>query len=676
MENLGLAAMIVLGTTAVTAREEKLMGTMTREVILKFFTNIKINQCICIVTEESNDFLDFIFPIDYPTFHVNISLNLMKNSNPLDEPFEGYDWDTLFLVPINSGCLAFIVQTSDIKFMVKTFARLFHTPKSIYRSNRKYLYLPAKNVDFENVIKDLFQMREIDFMPDLVLAKLKIKEEERKIKNNILKFIKDDSHFADIELITHRFVGPRPGSSETVLLDTWTSSEGFTKKADLYPDKMSNLMGKELILCSLHYPPAAVINDIVDPPIYDGTEFRFMNEFSRTVNFSWKVLHKQDEWWGDVWDNGTGTGPVGYVSMDQADFGFSLLYLFDHEHHFMDFSTYYYHSSLTTALPKPKLLPEWQVIICPFNFDMWLAILISILISTAALLYTSKLSMRFLVIGKGDIIPSIYSTWTECGFRTMGLVVLQVPPDERDWSTPRYVPMRHLVTWLILFYFVVTTGYGGGLASVLTLPRFEPPIDTPAEMADRGSIWAGTSDNYIAFLKESTNPKLKIMGKHFYVLKEEALADIAETGKIGIALERMLGGNFVLPYYINERTMKNFRVMRDNYFSGHCAFYMRKGSPYMKHINIVVRNAREAGLFFYWEYLTVRLYMNARDQLAVSSSRQIEDPGRTPLRVSHGSLYLLLYGLVLAGITFVLEIAKQRYLKKKEKKLFRDIPVH
>ena len=66
---------------------------------------------------------------------------------------------------------------------------------------------------------------------------------------------------------------------------------------------------------------------------------------------------------------------------------------------------------------------------------------------------------------------TMYSSWIECAFRTSGLLVLQVPPDEREWSTPRYPPMRHLVTWLILFFFVVTTAYGGGLATVLTAPQ-------------------------------------------------------------------------------------------------------------------------------------------------------------------------------------------------------------
>jgi hypothetical protein len=73
--------------------------------------------------------------------------------------------------------------------------------------------------------------------------------------------------------------------------------------------------------------------------------------------------------------------------------------------------------------------------------------------------------------GEGRAVINMYSTWVECAFRTMGMLVLQVPSDERDFSTPRHVPMRHLVTWLILFYFVVTTGYSAGLASVLTLPR-------------------------------------------------------------------------------------------------------------------------------------------------------------------------------------------------------------
>jgi hypothetical protein len=76
---------------------------------------------------------------------------------------------------MDAGCLAFVVQTRNLKLLVQTFARLAHSPRSTHRANRMYLFLPS--VDFpENIfeadIEDLFRMRQIDFMPDLVIAKL------------------------------------------------------------------------------------------------------------------------------------------------------------------------------------------------------------------------------------------------------------------------------------------------------------------------------------------------------------------------------------------------------------------------------------------------------------------------------------------------------------------------
>jgi hypothetical protein len=71
--------------------------------------------------------------------------------------------------------MAFVVETADAHFMVKTFARLAHCPQSTHRANRKFLYLPsgqAPDDAFESSLKQMFATREIDFMPDLVVAKL------------------------------------------------------------------------------------------------------------------------------------------------------------------------------------------------------------------------------------------------------------------------------------------------------------------------------------------------------------------------------------------------------------------------------------------------------------------------------------------------------------------------
>jgi hypothetical protein len=95
--------------------------------------------------------------------------------NSVPAGFEAYTWDTFLLAPMDAGCLAFIVQTNDVMFMVKTFARLAHCPQSTYRANRRFLYLPSRQIPddmFEGIIKELFATREMDFMPDLVIAKL------------------------------------------------------------------------------------------------------------------------------------------------------------------------------------------------------------------------------------------------------------------------------------------------------------------------------------------------------------------------------------------------------------------------------------------------------------------------------------------------------------------------
>lgn len=88
--------------------------------------------------------------------------------------FEAYAWDTFFLAPMDAGCLAFIIQTSDVKLTVRTFARLAHSPRATHRANRMYLILPSVELPeniFEANIRELYRMRQMGFMPDLVIAK-------------------------------------------------------------------------------------------------------------------------------------------------------------------------------------------------------------------------------------------------------------------------------------------------------------------------------------------------------------------------------------------------------------------------------------------------------------------------------------------------------------------------
>lgn len=60
-----------------------------------------------------------------------------------------------------------------------------------------------------------------------------------------------------------------------------------------------------------------------------------------------------------------------------------------------------------------------------------------------------------------SIASSIILAW--------GLLLLQSPSEEK---APQYSPLRHLVTWLMVYFLLVNSIYSGGLASVLTVPRY------------------------------------------------------------------------------------------------------------------------------------------------------------------------------------------------------------
>jgi hypothetical protein len=73
------------------------------------------------------------------------------------------------------------------------------------------------------------------------------------------------------------------------------------------------------------------------------------------------------------------------------------------------------------------------------------------------------------MIGPNSQPHQRFSTVTDSAISSVGLLLLQVPDEERS---PQYVPQRHLLAWLMVFFLLINTIYSGGLASVLTVPRY------------------------------------------------------------------------------------------------------------------------------------------------------------------------------------------------------------
>jgi hypothetical protein len=84
--------------------------------------------------------------------------------------------------------------------------------------------------------------------------------------------------------------------------------------------------------------------------------------------------------------------------------------------------------------------------------------------------------------------------------------------------------------------------------------------------------------------------------------------------------------------------MQRLRVMKGDLYFSHTVYILRKGSPLESSINSMIQWVRDAGLFVFWEGLTVRKYMSTPRQISVINSRNEGDMGPTKLLLQHVSV--------------------------------------
>jgi hypothetical protein len=314
---------------------------MTNNIILSHFGNA---PCVGIVTEINPNIVDYI-PKSLFRFHIQIggkgedsSILNLQESDTLD--YASLDNGTLkfeeiLIDSLNAGCPVYVIQVSNPKAVIHCFARA--SRRAMFRANRQYLFLPvvkegsdipdSSNMEVENI----FTMKEMDYMPDLVVARVKPNVNKPKanavnvdhfykscnnksltfcnrsdtkqrecVGNSSSKIDRIMSSEFKIELLTHSFTGPK--GSKNLLLDVWIPGTdgcggGFLNSADLFYDKTRDVKGKELTLVTWDYPPFIILDFDSTPPVYDGIEFRVIREFMRYINStfrqvsqSWNIL--------------------------------------------------------------------------------------------------------------------------------------------------------------------------------------------------------------------------------------------------------------------------------------------------------------------------------------------------------------------------------------------------
>ncbi|GFG34956.1 hypothetical protein Cfor_06071, partial [Coptotermes formosanus] len=125
--------------------------------------------------------------------------------------------------------------------------------------------------------------------------------------------------------------------------------------------------------------------------------------------------------------------------------------------------------------------------------------------------------------------------------RTYTMLVNQSPTFVWDSNVPRHVPARHFVSWFQFLGEVISDTYNAGLASVLSTPRYEAPIETIENLASRNVIWAGNHVSWTWSIEEDDNPDLQTM-RNFRCLTNEQLNETGQRSEdMAFGIERLHG---------------------------------------------------------------------------------------------------------------------------------------
>nr|QRF71033.1 ionotropic receptor [Semiothisa cinerearia] len=575
-------------------------------ILKKFLFN---SYCITIVSDA---------PID---LHLNSLFTYIIPNRTVDELR-----DQLLEVS-ERGCSDYIVNMVDQVLFMTAFDKVSKIG-NIRRSDRKVILIPAPG---NQSVDAVFSMKEINNIANLLMI----------IPNNA-----SEQECQEIyDLVTHKFEGPDELVYELIkqpiLLDQWDTCKGeFKENANLFPHNMNNLFGKTVKVATFTYKPYVLLNvdTAITPTGRDGLEMRIVEEFCRWVNCSIQIL---DEWqgqWGEVYENGTGVGIMGSVVEDKADFGMGALYSWYEEFLHLDFSAAEIRSAVTCVAPSPRVLASWAMPLLPFTWNMWYAVLMTLLFASLGL-----------SMAKGSFDGTLITVF--------GVMISQSQKSaERNWR------VRRVTGWLLAAGLILVSAYGAGLASTFTVTNYEPSVDTIQDLVDRKMEWGATHDAWIFSITMSNEPLIKQLVSQFKIHSAEELKRKSFKRSMAFSIEKLPAGYFAIGDYLTQEALEDYTLMLEDFYYEQCVVMMRKSSPYTEKMSALIGRLHQSGLLLTWETQVALKYLNFKVQQEVKLSRLRSDVGFKPLDLHNVVGIFILYGIgvVLSILIFMVENASTK----------------
>nr|XP_045620084.1 glutamate receptor ionotropic, NMDA 2A-like [Procambarus clarkii] len=385
-------------------------------------------------------------------------------------------------------------------------------------------------------------------------------------------------------------------------------------------------------------------------PLDDCRDTELRTSF-RKVTTSFDVHEVINRTWG-VETNGTFTGTIGLLQREEMDFS-TLTVPTANRLRVVEFLNAYPADTLSITSLKPTLLPKSLALIRPFEGEVWVALLVSV-VMWGVTLWLMERAWQWVAGGRQVALNTTF-------LYAWGALLQNLPSEPSvNFSS------RMLVGWWLVFCLIVTTGFSSSLMAHLTVQGRSRPLKTFQDLVNQPGWRWGTppwilSEAVVDYFVKHPNPAVNQVYQKMEVIREDEPLKKVLAGGFSLIFLKDFATINIATRYTDARGNTPFYISRDIPVFLGAGWCIRKGAPFRKEFSQLMTRLDAAGFTTYWPADVIASKVREkRKALKLDTTTVLgdifQDEGEeVVLSLNHlqGAFYMLLVGSCVAFLTLL-----------------------
>ncbi|XP_052892936.1 ionotropic receptor 21a [Anopheles moucheti] len=455
-------------------------------------------------------------------------------------------------------------------------------------------------------------------------------------------------------LYTHELYIDGLGANRPRVLTSWIGNKFSRNNVNLFPKKLSKgFSGHRFTVMAAHQPPFMIKRLSTDGVgnvniRWEGLEIRLMRAMALYLNFTFDIVEPSKL------QMGPGDAVVDGIQRRQADLGLAGIYVTIERNLATEMSVAHSTDCAAFLTLMSSALPRYRAILGPFQWPVWVAVILIYLLAIFPLAFSDKMTLRHL-LGNWSEIENMF--WYVFGTFTNSLTF----QGENSWSNTKKTSTRMLIGIYWVFTIIITACYTGSIIAFITLP-VEPERVDGVDQLQRGFYRVGTLDRggwerwFLNSSHKETNKLLKDL--RFVSSVDEGIRNVTDAFLISYAF---IGSKNELQFLIKSNLSHQFQnkryglhVSRECFAMYGVSMVFPPNSVHRNPINNAILYMQEAGLItklkndVTWE--TVKTKDGRYMEASVGEVLRTTAPSERGLTLAdtEGMFLLMLFGYVVA----------------------------